>query len=64
METRARKDQINFKKSLFQSKSFIELQELATETSDIISIRKKTCMVISQWNSIIQASAQILIAKF
>ena len=62
---RARKDKINFKKSLFQSKIFIELQELATEISDIIFIRKKTLYghLSVEFNNP-SSSAQILIAKF
>ena len=41
--TKAIKDKINEKKSLCKSKKFIELQNLAIDISEMISIRKDEC---------------------
>ena len=50
--TKAIKDKINTKKSLCESKKFIELQSLAIDISEMISIRKDEHYDISQRNII------------
>ena len=50
---KAIKAKINAKKSLCKSKKFIELQNLAIDISEMISIRKMNIMIIPQRNLII-----------
>ena len=44
------KTKINSKKSLSKSKNFIQLQNLAIDISELISVRKEEYMIISQRN--------------
>ena len=44
--TKCTKDKINLKSTLYKSKTYMELQDLSTEISDMISIRKKDIMPI------------------
>ena len=58
------KDQINLKSTLYKSKRFMELQNLSTEISDMISIRKEEYYVHLSKNSITPVPDQKLIGQF
>ena len=58
------KDKINLKSMLYKSRNFIELQNLSSEISEMISTRKEEYYTIFLKNLITLALVQRLIGKF
>ena len=61
--TKCTKDKINLKSTLYKSKKYMELQDLSTEISDMISIRKEEYYAHLR-NSITPVPDQKLIGQF